>query len=83
MEYRIQGSVWLAVYLLAILSMLALGYQIGMSGIRRLRGAPVLALAFSLVVLMIADIDRPGEGFMRVSQQPIADVRQMMLDDSP
>ena len=73
----------MAVYLLSVLSMLTVGYQVGMSGTRRLRGTPVLAAAFSLVILMIADIDRPGEGLMRVSQQPIADVQQMMLRDSP
>ena len=83
LQYRIPGTVWLAVYLLSVLSMLAVGYQVGMSGMRRLRGTPVLAAAFSLVILMIADIDRPGEGLMRVSQQPIADVQQMMLRDSP
>jgi hypothetical protein len=83
LQYRIPGTVWLAVYLLSVLSMLTVGYQVGMSGTRRLRGTPVLAAAFSLVILMIADIDRPGEGLMRVSQQPIADVQQMMLRDSP
>ena len=83
LQYRIPGTVWLAVYLLSVLSMLTVGYQVGMSGTRRLRGTPVLAAAFSLVILMIADIDRPGEGLMRVSQQPIADVQQMMLHDSP
>jgi hypothetical protein len=66
-----------------VLSMLAFGYQIGMSGIRRLRGGPILAAAFSMVILLIADIDRPGAGFVRVSQQPIADVRQTMKDESP
>ena len=64
-------------------AMLAVGYQVGMAGTRRLRGTPLLAAAFSLVILMIADIDRPGEGLMRVSQQPIADVQEMMLHDSP
>jgi len=83
LQYRIPGTVWMAVYLLSVLSMLTVGYQVGMSGTRRLRGTPVLAAAFSLVILMIADIDRPGEGLMRVSQQPIADVQQMMLRDSP
>lgn len=83
LQYRIPGTVWLVVYLLTALSMLALGYQVGMSGMRRLRGTPVLAASFSLVVLMIADIDRPGEGLMRVSQQPIADVQQSMQADSP
>jgi len=83
LQYRIPGSVWLVVYLLTVLSMLAVGYQVGMSGIRRLWGTPVLAAAFSLVIMMIADVDRPGEGFLRVSQQPIADVQQMMAQDSP
>jgi hypothetical protein len=83
LQYRVPGTVWLAVYILSALSMLAVGYQVGMSGVRRLRGTPVVAAAFSLVILMITDIDRPGEGLMRVSQQPIADVQQMMLCDSP
>ena len=81
--YRIPGTVWLALYRLSVLSMLAVGYQVGMAGTRHLRGTTVLAAAFSLVILMIADIDRPGEGWMRVSQQPLADVQQMMLRDSP
>ncbi len=83
LQYRIPATVWAAVYVLTVLSMLAVGYQVGMSGMRRLRGTPLLAASFSLVILMIADIDRPGEGLMRVSQQPIADVQQMMLGDSP
>jgi hypothetical protein len=83
LQYRIPGIVWLTMYLLSALSMLAVGYQVGMVGLRRLRGTPVLAVAFALVIAMVADIDRPGEGLMRVSQQPIADVQYMMLQDSP
>lgn len=83
LQYGIPSSVWLAVYMLSVLSMLAVGYQVGMSGTNRLRGTPVLAAAFSLVILLIADIDRPGEGFMLVSQEPIADVQQMMLSETP
>ena len=64
-------------------AMVALGSQVGMSGSRWLRGMPVLVAAFSLVIVMIADIDRPGEGNIRVSQQPLADVRQMMPQDAP
>ncbi|MBC7852518.1 MAG: hypothetical protein IAF94_03695 [Pirellulaceae bacterium] len=82
-EYRLPESVWLAVYLLSALSMLAVGYQVGMSGVRRMQGTTVLGVAFSLVIVMIADIDRPGEGLIQVSQQPIADVQRMMLRDSP
>jgi hypothetical protein len=80
---RIPGPMWLSVYLLSILTMVTIGYQVGMSGSRWLRGMPVLAAAFSLVIVMIADIDRPGEGNISVSQQPLADVRQMMSQDAP
>jgi hypothetical protein len=82
-QNRIPATVWLSVYLLAALSMLALGYQVGMAGTRRMWGTPVLAVAFSLVIAMIADVDRPGEGLIRVSQQPIADVQRMMQRESP
>jgi len=82
-QYRVPGTIWTVLYLLTTLSMLAVGYQVGMSGARRLRGAPVLAAAFSLVFLLIADLDRPGEGFMRVSQQPLLDVQHSMAGDSP
>ncbi len=77
--YRIPATIWWIVYLLSVLSMLLLGYQIGLAGMRRVRGTPVLAASFSLVIIMIADMDRPGVGLMKVSQQPIADVQQMML----
>jgi hypothetical protein len=83
MQYRIPGGIWLGVFLLALISMLAVGYQVGMSGVRRLRGAPVLVLAFSSVIYMIADIDRPGAGSLRVSLQPLVDVQQSMAADSP
>ena len=83
LQYRVPGVVWGIMYLLTLLSMLAVGYQVGMSGVRRLRGTPIVAAAFSLVIAMVADIDRPGEGFVRVSQQPIADVQQMMVRNSP
>lgn len=59
------------------------GYQVSVSGLRRLRGTPVLAGAFSLVIFIIADIDRPGEGFIRVSPQPLCDVLESMRNDSP
>jgi hypothetical protein len=77
-QQRIPGTIWFALYMLSFLSMLAVGYQVGMSGVRRLWGTPIVAGAFALVITMIADLDRPGEGMMRVSQQPIADVRESM-----
>lgn len=83
LQYQIPATIWLLLYFLSILSMTAIGYQAGFSGAGRLRAAPIVALAFSLVIVVIADIDRPGEGRFRVGTQPLKDTQQMMLRDVP
>jgi hypothetical protein len=55
-----------------------LGSQIAQSGNRH-RGVEVsLALAFSLVLFVIADLDRPQEGLINVSQQALIDLQTRM-----
>jgi hypothetical protein len=38
----------------------------------------VLALTLSVVTWLVLDLDRPGEGFFRVSQEPMLQVRKMI-----
>jgi hypothetical protein len=38
----------------------------------------MLALSFSLVITLIAALDRPQSGYVPVSQQPLQDVRALM-----
>jgi hypothetical protein len=83
LRYRIPGTIWLSLYLLTILSMLAIGYQVGMAGTSRVLGMPLMALAFSIVIIMIADMDKPGEGKFQISHQPLVDTRQMMERHAP
>jgi hypothetical protein len=40
----------------------------------------VLVLAFSAILTLVADLDRPQEGLLRVSQQAMIDLRSMMTD---
>jgi len=79
--YRIPGTIWLSLYFLAAISMLAIGYQVGAAGAKRLRGVSVLAIGIACVITMIADIDRPAEGQFKVSEQPLRDVHEMMLKE--
>jgi hypothetical protein len=37
-----------------------------------------MALAITLVLAIIVDVDRPREGLIRVSQQPVLDLRQQL-----
>jgi hypothetical protein len=77
---RVPLLVWLALYFLAILAMAALGYQQGLSGSLRSVAVLALALAFAAVLLLIADLDRPQEGLLRVSQQAMIDLQNSFAD---
>ncbi|MGH9391354.1 MAG: hypothetical protein ACRD1Z_17240 [Vicinamibacteria bacterium] len=74
---RIPGRIWDTLYVLTVLAMLAMGYHAGQSGERSHAVVP-LALAFSAVILVVADLDRPQEGSLRVSQQALIDTRESM-----
>ena len=75
---RVPGPVWVALYTLIVLAMTALGYQGGMLNTRRSIAALTLVLAFSAVLTLIADLDRPGDGIVRVSQQSMIELRAFM-----
>ena len=75
---RIPELVWIVLYFMAIVSMSALGYQEGLSGSRRSLAVLALAFTFSAVMLLIADLDRPQEGLLRVSQRAMLDLRESL-----
>jgi len=75
---RIPQPIWLVLYLLAMLSMAAMGYSQGLTSTRRSLAGFALIVAFSVVMLLIVDLDRPGEGLLRVSQQSMIDLQHSM-----
>jgi hypothetical protein len=78
---RIPLSIWAALGVLAILGMAGVGYQAGLSATRRSPAMVGLVLAFAGVLFLIADLDRPREGFLRVSQQSMIDLQRSMHTD--
>jgi hypothetical protein len=75
---RIPGVIWIALYAITALAMIEMGYQCGLAGRRRPLSIPAFAVAFAAVMFLIADLDRPGEGMVRVSQQTMEDLRNTM-----
>jgi hypothetical protein len=75
---RIPIVVWGALYLIACLSMAELGYSIGLAGSRRSIAVAILILTFSVVMLLIEDLDRPREGLLRVSQEAMLDLQKSL-----
>ena len=72
---RIPAAIWTALYAVAGLSMGVLGYRTGLGGRRSVISTIVLAITFAAVMLLIADLDRPGGGVIKVSQMALVDVQ--------
>lgn len=75
---RLPFTVWLVLALIAGLSFASLGYQTGLSGKPRSPAVLGMALTFSAVLWMVIDLERPLEGMLRVSPQPLIELRQTM-----
>jgi len=77
-QSRVPGAIWIALYLLAILAMSAMGYHQGLTSNKRSIALLGLIIAFSAVLILVVDLDRPGEGLLRVSQKSMIDLRRSM-----
>ena len=75
---RIPSAIWVALLTIAALSLAAMGYHAGLVGTIRSLAIIVVAVTFSAVIVLIADLDRPQEGTLIVSQQALIDVRESM-----
>ena len=79
LQARVPVGIWAVLYILVVLGMFGVGYQLGISGSqKRSWMTPILAVSFSLVLLLIASLDRPTNSFITVSQQPLVDLRASM-----
>jgi hypothetical protein len=79
-QNRIPTAFWVVVALLTFLSASAVGYHGGVAETSRSPVLVAVAFAFAAVIMVIVDLDRPGEGFIDVSQQPMLDVRAMLAE---
>jgi hypothetical protein len=78
LQYRVPMTVRIALLLVAVLAMTGVGYQFGVAGRGGFLIHLVLALSFSAVVYVIADLDWPLQGLLKVSQQPMLELRERL-----
>lgn len=74
----IPGIIWAALLAIAVLSLTAMGYHAGLYRASRTLAGSTLAISIAVVIGLIADLDRPREGLMVVSQQALIDLRAAM-----
>lgn len=83
LQARIPLAIWAVLSILVVLGMVGVGYQAGVSGSAKKSWAtPILAVSFSLVIVLIASLDRPNSRFIQVPQQPLMDLRQSLAADA-
>ena len=80
---RIPGTYWVILYVVALLALAAVGYHCGVAGRNRTPVMLAVAIAFSVVITVIVDLDRPRQGFINVSQEPMLDLRSTFAVSKP
>jgi len=71
---RVPETILLLLSVGAILSLVMLGYSSGITGRRSVLSAVVLVIALGAVLTLVIDLDRPRDGLIQVSQQPLTDL---------
>jgi hypothetical protein len=77
-EFRIPSAIWIVVYVIMSLAIMAIGCHAGLTRARRPLVVTAFVLIFSTVITLITDLDNPGSGALRVSQQALSDLQNMM-----
>jgi hypothetical protein len=75
---KLPDDIWFMLVLVTVFSMASLGFEYGIQGKRSWIGNILLVIAFTAVILLIADLDRPQQGLVQISQQPLMDLLSHM-----
>ena len=82
LQYHIPGTIWGALYLLSILAFGLVGYELGAAQSGSVLVSVIMAITFSTVILLITDLDRPLQGHIMVSHEPVIQLQQKLNLDA-
>jgi len=77
-EYRIPSAILWILFLIAIFSMFAMGFQFGLSGKGNFSISFILAVIFALVMFLIFVLDRPETGLAKLNQKPMLTLQKQL-----
>lgn len=77
-EFNIPAMVWIALYVITALTMASIGCHAGLTCASRPAVVPAFVLIFSVVIVLIADLDHPRSGAFTLSDRAMVDLRNMM-----
>jgi len=79
-QHRLPDAIWAALIVLTTFGVGGLGYQSGLKTSRRSWAVVVLAMAFTMVFLLIAVLDRPVPGILTIDQTAMSKLQDSMTD---
>jgi len=82
-HYRIPTVVWSILAIASMLAMAILGFSFGLSGRRSVFASLIVAVMYSSILLLIGDLDRPLQGLLSVSQQPMIELSTKLEASRP
>jgi hypothetical protein len=78
LEYRIPSAVLWVLFIITFFSMLALGYQFGISGKGNFMINLILSIVFAVVMFLVLALDSPEKGFVTINQKPMLTLHQQL-----
>lgn len=80
LEYRIPTPIWVVLFLIIMIAAASIGCHAGLTRVRRPLVAIMYTLIFSIVILLIADLDNPRRGTLKVSKHALENIRRTIGD---
>lgn len=80
---RVPVAVWVLVLAVALCGCFATGLSAGASNERSAFANVLLPLLITVAIILIADLDRPRGGLIRIDQQPLLNLKQSLESTQP
>jgi cytochrome bd-type quinol oxidase subunit 2 len=80
---RIPSAIVLMLYVIAFLGLATIGYGAGLSETRATIPSLVLVFAFSAIIVLIIDLERPRQQLFTITQEPMVDVARRIQLPQP
>lgn len=77
---RVPPLVWLVLLAVGFLSIGGTGYYCGLTKSRNIPQELKMVLAFSIVLHLLVDLDRPRDGLIMVSQRTMLDLKRSLAE---
>lgn len=78
LQYRIPEPIWAGLLVVTVFTMATVGFQFGLADRHNFLICAALAITYSAVILLTAQLDSIGKGSLRMNLQPMIELQQQL-----